>query len=947
MPRSKPASTPVKPRAAKPIAQAKNGLIDKDSPLVDDIRLLGRILGDVIRDHEGKEAFELIERVRQLSVAYRLKKDASAGRVLDRLLKNISGDQTVSVIRAFSYFSHLANIAEDRQHVRRREHHERQGHLQEGSLAMSFERLHRAGIRSADVAQMLQEAYISPVLTAHPTEVQRKSILDAERAIAELVHERDDLHTERELHENEALLRARITQLWQTRMIRTTKLTVVDEIENSLSYYQSTFLREIPRLYRQIEEQLGGRPVESFFRMGQWIGGDRDGNPNVGAHTLEHALSRQSEVALRFYLTEVHELGGELSLSLLLAKVTPQMAELAERSPDADAHRRDEPYRRALIGVYARLAASLHRLTGTDALRHAVAPQNPYADANEFLADLLVIEHSLRTHQAHSLVAPRLAPLIRAVKVFGFHLATVDLRQSSDKHEAVVAELLKAARIEPDYRALPEQARRACLLQVLNDARGLRVRGATYSDLAVGELAVFDCALRMRDLYGREAIRHYIISHTEDVSDLLEVLVLQKEAGLLHGTLDDHALADLIVSPLFETIDDLRQAPAIMSAYYALPGVRAMIVRSGAEQDVMLGYSDSNKDGGFFTSNWALYRAEVALVAMFDALRAEHGIVLRLFHGRGGTVGRGGGPSYQAILAQPPGTVKGQIRLTEQGEVIASKYANPEIGRRNLETLVAATLEATLLSSNKPPPKAFLDAADALSAASYKAYRRLVYETPGFTDYFFAATPIREIAELNIGSRPAARPKDGKASRAIEDLRAIPWGFSWGQCRVALPGWCGFGSAVQAYVGHTEPQRTERVELLRRMFKQWPFFRTLLSNLDMVLAKADLRIATRYVELTEDKASGKRIFAAIKAECERAHEALTLITGEQQRLAANPSLARSIEYRFPYLDPLNHLQVELTRRYRARREGDPGVERLQRGIHLSINGIAAGLRNTG
>jgi phosphoenolpyruvate carboxylase len=947
MPRTTSPSSATRRSAAKPIDQVKLSPIDKDGPLVDDIRLLGRILGDVIRDHEGKEAFELIERVRQLSVAYRLKKDASAGRVLDRLLKNISGDQTVSVIRAFSYFSHLANIAEDRQHVRRREHHERQGHLQEGSLAMSFERLHRAGIRSADVAQMLHEAYISPVLTAHPTEVQRKSILDAERAIAELVHERDDLYTERELHENEALLRARITQIWQTRMIRTTKLTVVDEIENSLSYYQSTFLREIPRLYRQIEDQLGGRPVESFFRMGQWIGGDRDGNPNVGAATLEHALSRQSEVALRFYLTEVHELGGELSLSLLLTKVTPQMAALAERSPDADAHRRDEPYRRALIGVYARLAATLHRLTGTDALRHAVAPQNPYADAAEFLADLRVVEDSLRAHQAHSLVAPRLAPLIRAVKVFGFHLATVDLRQSSDKHETVVAELLKTARIEPDYCALPEDARRSCLLQVLNDARGLRVRGATYSDLARSELAVFDCALRMRDLYGREAIRHYIISHTEDVSDLLEALVLQKEAGLLHGTLDDHALADLIVSPLFETIDDLRRAPAIMSAYYALPGVRAMIVRGGAEQDVMLGYSDSNKDGGFFTSNWELYRAEVALVAMFDALRAEHGIVLRLFHGRGGTVGRGGGPSYQAILAQPPGTVKGQIRLTEQGEVIASKYANPEIGRRNLETLVAATLEATLLSPTKPAPRAFLDAADALSAASYKAYRRLVYETPGFTEYFFAATPIREIAELNIGSRPAARPKDGKASRAIEDLRAIPWGFSWGQCRVALRGWCGFGSAVRAYVGTAEPQRSERVELLRRMFKQWPFFRTLLSNLDMVLAKADLRIATRYVELTEDKASGKRIFAAIKAECERAHDALTLITGEAQRLAANPSLARSIEYRFPYLDPLNHLQVELTRRYRARREGDPGVERLQRGIHLSINGIAAGLRNTG
>ncbi len=932
-------------RTAKP--QVKGALGDKDKPLVEDIRLLGRILGDVIRDHEGKEAFELIERVRQLSVGYRLKKDASAGRVLDRLLKNLSGDQTVSVIRAFSYFSHLANIAEDRQHVRRRVHHERQGDLHEGSLAMSFERLHRAGVRANDIAQMLQHAHISPVLTAHPTEVQRKSILDAERAVAELVQQRDELHTEREMRENEALLRARITQLWQTRMIRTTKLTVSDEIENSLSYYQTTFLRQIPRMYAQIESHLSGHTIGSFFRMGQWIGGDRDGNPNVGAPTLRIALSRQSEVALRFYLTEVHALGAELSLSLLLASVTPAMAALAERSPDTDAHRRDEPYRRALIGVYARLAATLQHLTGTDALRHAVAPQNPYAQAADFLADLLVIEQSLRSHQAQALVAPRLAPLIRAVKVFGFHLATVDLRQSSDKHEAVVAELLKAARIEPDYIALAEPQRRELLLRVLDDARTLRVRDATYSELAISELAIFDTALVMRQMYGEQAIRHYIISHTEDVSDLLEVLVLQKEAGLLRGTLGDKANADLIVSPLFETIDDLRNAPAIMAAYYALPGIREMVVRGSAEQDVMLGYSDSNKDGGFFTSNWELYRAEVALVELFDRLQASDGIKLRLFHGRGGTVGRGGGPSYQAILAQPPGTVKGQIRLTEQGEVIASKYANPDIGLRNLETLVAATLEATLLNPAKSPPKAFLDAADALSAASYKAYRKLVYETPGFTDYFFTATPIREIAELNIGSRPAARPKDGKASRAIEDLRAIPWGFSWGQCRVALPGWCGFGSAVQAFVGTQEPQRAERIELLRRMHKQWPFFRTLLSNLDMVLAKTDLRIAARYVDLVEDKALGKRIFTAIKAECERAHDAVSLITGESQRLASNPALARSIEYRFPYLDPLNHLQVELARRYRNRREGDAGIERVQRGIHLSINGIAAGLRNTG
>ena len=932
--------------SAKALATRRSANSDaaqKNKPLVDDIRLLGRILGDVIREQEGRTAFELVERVRQLSVAYRLKSDAQAGRALDRLLQNLSGDQTVSVIRAFSYFSHLANIAEDRHHVRRRDHHERQGHLHEGSLTMTLERLAQADIRAADIASTLAHAYISPVLTAHPTEVQRKSILDAERAIAELVEQRDTLHTDRERGENEALMRARVTQLWQTRMLRTAKLTVSDEIENALSYYRSTFLRQIPRMYRDIEQALPGFEIAPFFRMGNWIGGDRDGNPFVTADTLRMALARQSETVLRFYLTEAHELGAELSISATLAPVSADMLALAASSPDHSVHRSDEPYRRALIGMYARLAATLELFTGTEALRHAVAPQKPYLSAEQFLSDLRIINASLAAHNAQALAAPRLQPLMRAVQVFGFHLATVDLRQSSDKHEAVVAELLSVAKVEADYSALNEEARRTLLLQQLNDARPLRVRAASYGELAVGELAIFEAAVEMLARYGRESLRHYIISHTEEVSDLLEVMLLLKEVGLLRGTLEDGAVSDLIVSPLFETIGDLRNAAPIMRAFYALPGITKMMKTSGAEQDIMLGYSDSNKDGGSFTSNWELYRAEIDLVALFSELGREHGITLRLFHGRGGTVGRGGGPSYQAILAQPPGTVNGQIRLTEQGEVIASKYAHPEIGRRNLETLVAATLEATLLHPTKSAPKSFLEAAAAISDASYAAYRKLVYETPGFTDYFFSATPIREIAELNIGSRPASR----KATRAIEDLRAIPWSFSWGQCRVGLPGWCGFGSAIEAYLGQEPKQRKERQALLQRMHKQWPFFGTLLSNLDMVIAKSDLAIAARYVELVEDKKLGKRIFGLIRAEWQRTSDALELITGEKLRLASNPSLARSIEHRFPYLDPLNHLQVELMRRYRHRTEGDPGNAKVQRGIHISINGVAAGLRNTG
>ena len=944
-------------------ARPTGGSRNNERPLVEDIRLLGRILGDVIRAQEGVAAYALIENVRKLSVAFRRDADPKTDSALKTLLKGLSGEQTVSVIRAFTYFSHLANLAEDRHHIRRRAVHDRAGDIQEGSIDVALARLRWAGITPKAIASMLAQSFVSPVLTAHPTEVQRKSILDAERGIAQLLAARDgikalalagsgarDTLTPCELAANEAQLRARVVQLWQTRLLRLSKLTVVDEIDNSLSYYEATFLREIPKIYDLLERELEGQPIHSFLRMGQWIGGDRDGNPNVTAETLNYALGRQADVALRHYLTEVHWLGGELSMSSSLVGCNEAMQQLVERSPDTNEHRQDEPYRRALTGVYSRLAATLKGLTGGEAARHALAPQNPYAQAEDFLADLQTLESSLKAHHGDALTAQRLHPLIRAVEVFGFHLATLDLRQSSDKHEEVVAELLAAARIEPRYGELDEAARRALLTQLLSEARPLRVPGNSYSTLAQSELAIFETARTARAKFGKEAIRHYIISHTESVSDLLEVLLLQKEVGLMQGLLEDAqgnatSTCDLIVVPLFETIEDLRSAAPIMREFYALPGVLPLLQRSLAgqysEQDIMLGYSDSNKDGGIFTSNWELYRAEIALVELFEPFAKSHGITLRMFHGRGGTVGRGGGPSYQAILAQPPGTVRGQIRLTEQGEVIGSKYANPEIGRHNLETLVAATLEATLLQPTKPATQTFIQAADQLSKASMAAYRALVYETPGFTEYFFSATPIREITELNIGSRPASR----KPSQKIEDLRAIPWGFSWGQCRLTLPGWYGFGTAIEQFLGQgaTPTSYKESLAGLRRMYRQWPFFRTLLSNMDMVLAKSDLALASRYADLVDNAALRTRIFSAIEAEWRRTANALTLITGEKQRLAGNAALQRSIRHRFPYIDPLHHLQIELVRRYRAGQTD----QQVQTGIQISINGIAAGLRNTG
>ncbi len=658
-----------------------------DASLNEDIRLLGRLLGDALREHEGVDAYERIETIRRLSVAASRNKDQDAAAKLDALLRALTAKEAVAVIRAFSYFSHLANIAEDLHPLQQRARVQAvNGAIAEPSLARSFAHLRKAAVGPGKIAAALSRGWISPVLTAHPTEVRRKSLLDTERAIFTLLAAREHIKGKAERAQNEMQLRARVQQLWQTELLRESRLTVRDEIENSLSYYRSTFLREIPRLYAEIEAKLEGLRVPPFLRMGAWVGGDRDGNPNVTAESLATALRMQCETALRYYLVEVHELGAELSISRRYGGATRALEELAARSGDDNPHRDNEPYRRALIGVYSRLAGTLEKLTGGQAVRHALAPGEPYANSWAFLADLVTIDESLRLHHSEVIATQRLEPMIRAVEVFGFHLATLDLRQSSDRHEETISELLAAARVADDYPALSEVEKQQLLVRLLSDPRPVRLPDKIYSDRAMSEIAIFERAIEMRRLYGDEAIRHYIVSHTETVSDLLEVLLLQKEVGLMRGTLDprdaETVTADLIIVPLFETIGDLRNAAPIMRAFYALPGIQRLIVNSGSQQDIMLGYSDSNKDGGILTSIWELYRASTALAEFFASIP---NITMRLFHGRGGTVGRGGGPSYDAILAQPPGTVNGQIRLTEQGEVIAAKYANPQIGHVNLE----------------------------------------------------------------------------------------------------------------------------------------------------------------------------------------------------------------------------------------------------------------------
>ena len=924
---------------------------DKDLPLREDTRLLGRLLGDTVREQEGEDVFAAVERIRQTSVALNQNParelDPAARAELEAVLDELPRDTMISVVRAFSYFLHLANIAEDQHHIRRRRFHARNGSVpRDGTLQRALDRIQDAGLPATKLRDFFDHALVSPVLTAHPTEVSRKCILQCQHEIAGLLDQRDRLQlTPEEAEESDLALRRAVLRLWRTRMLRPTRLAVVDEIKNGISYYDDTFFAELPRLYGQLQEALTKRfPGEDwqlppFFRVGSWIGGDRDGNPFVTADILKTALHLQSTAALDFYLTEIHTLGSELPLSQFLHPVSPAMAELAACSPDTSPHRADEPYRRALTGIYARLAATARALDQHEALRHAVGDAPPYADATALYGDLAIIAESLSQQGAALIVGGRLQRLLRAVQVFGFHLAPIDLRQNSEVHERTVGELLaRTGRIEPEsaYAELSEDARVALLAEEIASPRPLYSPHIDYTEETQGELAIFFAARELRARYGDAALPNAIISKTDGASDLLEVALLLKEAGLLKpastlGSSESPSLAMNII-PLFETIGDLRNGPAIMQRLFALPAYRALVTSRGDEQEVMLGYSDSNKDGGFLTSGWELYKAEVDLARVFE----NAGVRLRLFHGRGGSVGRGGGPSYLAILAQPDGAVSGQIRITEQGEVIASKYANPEVGRRNLETLAAATLEATLIDlEGKTEPDAYRAALERLSELAFQAYRGLVYETEGFNRFFRESTPISEIGGLNIGSRPASR----KASDRIEDLRAIPWVFSWAQCRLMLPGWYGFGTAVESWL----KENPDGLATLRRMLATWPFFRSLLSNMDMVMAKADLVIASRYADLVSDPALREEIFGRIRAEFERTRYFLLAIQQQDDFLADNPMLRRSIRTRFPYMDPLNHLQIELLQRHRTG-EGD---ERIQRGIHMSINGIAAGLRNSG
>lgn len=875
----------------------------------EDIRLLGRVLGRVIAEQEGQEVFDLVESTRR--TAFDIAHGDATPDDLLAVLRELDITNVNLVARAFSHFALLTNLVEDLDDEKV---------PAPVSLRNTFAHLHDSGVGAERVAELVAGAQVSPVLTAHPTETRRRTVFDTQTRIKRLLSE---LHAGADPEAIEREMELRMTLLWQTALIRIARPRLEDEIDVGLRYYKLSLLEQIPELNRAIQQLLadatGTAPaLTPVLRPGSWIGGDHDGNPYVNAETLTYATRQAADTALAHYLDELADLERELSLSDRYSTCSAELSQLADAADNTAESRVDEPYRRAVYGIRHRVAATRGALAGEQV---GVDKHAPYADPAELLADLDCIDDSLRAHGGAIIADDRLARLRSAVTTFGFHLYTLDLRQNSESFEAVVAEVLATAGVCENYAELVEEDRVEVLVEELCTPRPLLRAEAQLSDATRKEMGILTAAARaVRDL-GQGAVTQCIIAMTGAVSDILEPMVLLKEVGL-----------DAVnVVPLFETIDDLAHGARILEDLWSLPFYRDYLRERGDVQEVMLGYSDSNKDGGYLQANWALYDAELALVELCN----RHGIRLRLAHGRGGAVGRGGGPTYDAILAQPKGAVDGSIRITEQGEIISAKYGSPETARRHLEAFVAGALEASLLDTEPiaNPTRAY-DIMRALSSYSGEKYYELVRD-PGFIDYFTQSTPLHEIGELNLGSRPASR----KQTTAISDLRAIPWVLSWAQSRTNVPGWFGVGTAVERWAGESEARWDE----LRELYRDWPFFRSVMANMAQVMAKAEMSLARLYADLVEDADVAERIFGLISDEFERTRQVYFRITGHTDLVAENQRQARSLKRRYPYLLPLNAVQLELLRRYRA---GDETFL-VSKTIQVTMNGLATALRNAG
>ncbi len=920
------------------------------------IRFLGNLLGDVIREQAGESAFQLVERLRTLGKDLRNGAPDRADAELRALASHMTVAEIQTVIKAFNAYFLLVNLAEQMQRVWVLRDRERKNpdEPRSESIDAAVAELHAHGIPATVVQEWLDTARIQPVFTAHPTEARRRTALEKVRRLATLLDQRTGDLRGFAREENAARIYEEIVSLWQTDEVRVVKPTVIDEVKNGMFYFESGLFDLIPRLYRELEYALRTYypdrewRVPPLLRYGAWMGGDRDGNPNVTHAVTVQTVRMMRIAAIERHIASIEELSHRLGQSVRQAPVSDELREslahdaalfpdvaalLAQRNPY-------ELYRQKCTYIREKLLRTLDhaRTAPLDWGRSYPSPVDGYFRRTDLLADLNVMDRSLRANNAAIVADGALRDLVRQVEVFGLHMATLDIRQHSERHAAALAEVLAAAGVCADFAALNETERIDLLSREIGNPRPLIPTRLEYSPDTVEVIATFRAIAAILDQLSPEAIETYIVSMTRGASDLLAPLLLAKEAGLFRP----FRFSRLNIAPLFETGADLACCDTVLEACLRLPVYRDHLALRGNLQEVMIGYSDSNKDVGYVAANWALYQAQRKL----RDFGRRHGIQMRLFHGRGGAIGRGGGPANHAILAQPPGSIGNQIKITEQGEVIADRYGLPLLAHRHIEQVVNAVLRAGLLQRDDPPEE-WTEALEHLAALSQRHYRALVYERPDFVSYFRNVTPIAEISRLNIGSRPASR----RNTERIEDLRAIPWVFSWMQSRHTLPGWYGLGFALETFVykgvkENISGSAIDRLALLQEMYARWSFFRVMIDNAQMILGKADLHIASRYAELAPDQNAATDIFAAIREEYERANRMIRQIARIDRLLDNSPVLQHSIQRRNPYIDPMSYLQIELLRRLRAAPDG-PDHAALEDAILLSISGLAAGLMNTG
>lgn len=886
------------------------------SVVKEEVLILTELLEDITKNMLAPETFEKIIQLKELST----QEDYQG---LNRLVTSLSNDEMVYISRYFSILPLLINISEDVDLAYEINHQNNIDQDYLGKLSTTIKLV----AEKENAVEILEHLNVVPVLTAHPTQVQRKSMLDLTNHIHSLLRKYRDVKLgliNKDKWHND--LRRYIEIIMQTDMIREKKLKVTNEITNAMEYYNSSFLKAVPHLtteYKRLAQAHGlnlkqAKPIT----MGMWIGGDRDGNPFVTAKTLKQSALTQCEVIMNYYDKKIYQLYREFSLSTSIVNVSKQVREMARQSKDNSIYREKELYRRALFDIQLKIQATKTYLIEDEEVG------TRYETANDFYKDLIAIRDSLLENKGESLISGDFVELLQAVEIFGFYLASIDMRQDSSVYEACVAELLKSAGIHSRYSELSEEEKCDLLLKELEeDPRILSATHAEKSELLAKELAIFKTARVLKDKLGDDVIRQTIISHATSLSDMLELAILLKEVGLV-----DTERARVQIVPLFETIEDLDHSEETMRKYLSLSLAKKWIDSRNNYQEIMLGYSDSNKDGGYLSSCWTLYKAQQQLTAIGD----EFGVKVTFFHGRGGTVGRGGGPTYEAITSQPLKSIKDRIRLTEQGEVIGNKYGNKDAAYYNLEMLVSAAINRmiTQKKSDTNTPNRYEAIMDQVVDRSYDVYRDLVFGNEHFYDYFFESSPIKAISSFNIGSRPAAR----KTITEIGGLRAIPWVFSWSQSRVMFPGWYGVGSSFKEFIN----KNPENIAILRDMYQNWPFFQSLLSNVDMVLSKSNMNIAFEYAKLCEDE-QVKAIYETILNEWQVTKNVILAIEGHDELLADNPYLKASLDYRMPYFNILNYIQLELIKRQR-RGELSSDQERL---IHITINGIATGLRNSG